>query len=246
MGLGHDVAVMDASPRPGGRLRYAGLTAAAALVSSVEHLVGELAEGGVKVEHGVVVDDELLRKYRPDEVILATGASADPSSAFPGAQEAGAIGSVEALEGRVGSRVLVYDMVGANEGALVAEALAARGSEVRFVTPFETVMVNGGELHRVQLPETFHRRMHQVITMGIVGLVDDGVATVVRANGDTVDEFPVDTIVTMNPLVSNVELQPVLERLGVPYRVIGDALAPRNAMQAYKEGHEAALAVGVS
>ena len=242
---GHDVTIVDAGTKPGGRLRYAGLTAATSLVSTVEHVVDELAEYGIKVQQGAVVDEPMLVTFAPDEVILATGGRPNHSSAFPGAQHVGTIDTVDALEGEVGSTVLVYDTVGTNEGALVAEALAARGSQVRFVTPFETVMHNGGELHRVQLPETLYKQMHQIITMGIVGIVNDGVVTIVRSNGDTVDEFSVSTIVAVTAPVPNLDLVPILDTLRVRYQIIGDALAPRQGMQAYKEGHQAALAIGV-
>ncbi len=240
---GHDVTVLDAAPKPGGRLRYAGVTSAAGLVSTVEHVVAELAAHGVKVQHGVVADEALLAKLAPDEVILATGGRSGHARAFDGAVEAGVIDSTDALEGEVGPTVLVYDTVGSNEGALVAEALALRGRQVHFVTPFETVMHNGGDLHRVQLPETLYRRVQRVVTSGLIGLVNDGVALVVRANGDTLAEIKADTIVAITPPVPNLDLVPVLEKLGIHYQVIGDALAPRWAMQAFKEGHQAALAV---
>jgi NADPH-dependent 2,4-dienoyl-CoA reductase/sulfur reductase-like enzyme len=225
-------------------LRYAVETSAAALVSSIEYLVGELALLGIKVQSGVVADERLLARLAPDEVILATGGRPAPADAFPGASDAGAMDTVDALAGaEIGGSVLVYDTVGANEGALAAEALALRGHQVHFVTPWETVMPNGGQLHRVQLPETLLRRMKNVVTSGLIGLVDNGVAIVVRANGDTLAEIAADTIVAVTPGKPNIELVPVLERLAIRYQIVGDALSPRWAMQAFKEGHQAALAV---
>ena len=239
---GHDVSVFDRAAQPGGRLRYAGLTAATSLVSTVEHVLAELAFLSIKVQHGVV-DEKVLTDLAPDEVILATGGRPAPSAALPGAADAAVLDSTEALEGEVGRTVLVYDAVGANEGALVAEALAARGSRVTFVTPFETVIPNGGQLHRVQLPQTLYRRVDRVITSGLIGLVTDGVALVVTAAGDTIAEIAPDTFVAVTAPVPNLDLVPVLNRLGVRYQIVGDALAPRQAMQAFKEGHQAALAV---
>ncbi|MCU1659463.1 MAG: putative N-methylproline demethylase [Pseudonocardiales bacterium] len=241
---GHDVSVFDSAAKPGGRLRYAGLTAATSLVSTVEHVLAELAILSVKVQHGVVVDEAVLIDLAPDEVILASGGRPVPSTAFPGAAEAGVLDSAEALEGEVGRTVLVYDTVGANEGALVAEALAARGCRVTFVTPFETVTPNGGQLHRVQLPQTLYRRLDRVITSGVIGMVTDGVALVATAAGDTIAEIAPDTFVAITAPVPNLDLVPALNRLGLPYQIVGDALAPRQAMQAFKEGHQAALAVG--
>jgi 2,4-dienoyl-CoA reductase-like NADH-dependent reductase (Old Yellow Enzyme family) len=240
---GHDVSILDAAPKPGGRLRFAGLTAATSLVSSVEYVVTELALQAVKVQVGVLVDEALLTELAPDEVILATGARPVPHAAFAGAEAAGVIDSIEALEAALGPTVLVYDLVGANEGALVAEALALKGHRVTFVTPFETVIPNGGELHRVQLPQTLYRRLERVITSGRIGFVTDGVALVATEAGDTIAEIAADSIVAVTAPVPNLDLVPVLERLGVRYQIVGDALAPRLAMQAFKEGHQAGLAV---
>jgi 2,4-dienoyl-CoA reductase-like NADH-dependent reductase (Old Yellow Enzyme family) len=238
---GHDVSIVDQAPRPGGRLRLAAHTAASGLVSAIEFIVSELAVFSVKVQHGVRVDEALLRDLAPDEVILATGGRPAPHDAFPGAAEA--IDSAEALEGSVGPSVLVYDTVGANEGALVAEALARKGHRVTFVTPYETVMPHGGQLHRVQLPQTLYRRVDRVITSGLIGMVDGGVALVATAAGDTIAEIRADTIVAVTATVPNLDLVPVLERLGLAYHIVGDALSPRLAMQAFKDGHQAGLAV---
>jgi hypothetical protein len=82
--------------------------------------------------------------------------------------------SAAALAGCAGQRVLVYDTVGANEGALVAEA--------------------------------------------------------------------VDTVVAVAAPRPALDLVPALTELGLPYQIVGDAPAPRTALHAFKEGHEAALA----
>jgi NADPH-dependent 2,4-dienoyl-CoA reductase/sulfur reductase-like enzyme len=240
---GHDVSIVDAAPKPGGRLRFAGLTAATSLVSAIEYVVAELALQSVKVQSGVRVDEAVLTELAPDEVILATGARPVPHLAFAEAEAAGVIDSTEALEAMLGPSVLVYDTVGANEGALVAEALALKGHRVTFVTPFETVIPNGGELHRVQLPQTLYRRLDRVITSGRIGLVTDGIALVATEAGDTIAEIAADSIVAVTAPVPNLDLVPVLERLGLRYQIVGDALAPRLAMQAFKEGHQAGLAV---
>ena len=68
------------------------------------------------------------------------------------------MGSAEALTGTIADDVLVYDTVGANEGPLVAEALAQRGKRVTYVTRYESVMPYGGALHRVEIPAILRRR----------------------------------------------------------------------------------------
>jgi hypothetical protein len=86
-------------------------------------------------------------------------------------------------------------------------------------------------------------KVDQVITSGLIGIVQDGTVVVVRKNGETVVEIKADTIVVVHAPIPNRDLVPVLKKLGISHRIIGDAVAPRLAMQAFKEGHEAAIAV---
>lgn len=240
---GHDVTIIDAAARPGGLLRSVERTEALGLVSSVDHLVSELGELGVTVHAETTVDAALLRTVAPDHVVLATGGRFVGAQLFPDAAPGLALSSQEALAGEVGNRVVVYDTVGANEGALVAEALAKRGKRVTFVTSCETVMPWGGTLHRAEMLPILHRRTEQIITGATVGDIDGTHVIVVRSDGDTLAELDVDTVVVVCPPNPVTDLVPALEDLGIPYRVVGDALAPRGATHAFKEGHESALAI---
>lgn len=239
---GHVVTVVDEGPRPGGRLRAAEHTAALGLVSAVDHLVAELAEHGVKVRSGTTADEALLGEVAPDHVVLATGGR-PVTTTYPAAADGLVVSSADALAAPAAGRVLVFDAVGANEGPLVAEALARRGAAVVYVTSCESVMPWGGQLHRYEVPGILRRRCKQVITEGLLGDVDGRHVIVVRPDGDTVTELDVDQIVPVVAPRPALELVEVLERLGLPYTVAGDALAPRTAMHAFKEGYEAGLAL---
>jgi len=240
---GHRVRVVDAGDRPGGRLRAAEHTAALGLLGAVDYLVSELGELGVELRRGTTADAELLRALAPDHVVLATGGLPVGPDGYPDAAEGLVVDSAAALAGRAGQRVLVYDTVGANEGPLVAEALATRGLHVVFLTSCETVMPWGGQLHRAEVPAILRRRCTEVLTGGLLGDVDGKHVIVVRPDGETITELDVDTVVAVEPPRPALSLVPALERLGLPYQVVGDALAPRTAMHAFKEGHEAALAL---
>lgn len=236
---GHQVRILDAGTRTGGRLRAVELTAAADLASSLDHLVNELAEAEVKVELGVEVTAAMLAELAPDHVVLATGATFAPE--LVGAEHM--ISTAAALSGGVHNDVLVYDTLGTNEAALVAEALAADGRSVTFVTCYETVMPFGGTLHRFEAPRTWHRRLKRIITQGILGDLEDGVATIVRPDGETIDELAVGSVVAAVPMRPALSLLPVVQALSIPHSVVGDAVAPRTAFDSFKEAHHAALAI---
>ncbi|HEY1974065.1 MAG TPA: NAD(P)-binding protein [Pseudonocardia sp.] len=240
---GHQVRILDAGNRAGGLLRFAEHTAASALTAALDHLIGELAEYDIKPELWVRVDRQLLAEVAPDFVVLATGARQPGPSAIPGGETGHVVGSAEALTGTIADDVLVYDTVGANEGPLVAEALAQRGKRVSYVTRYETIMPFGGALHRVEVPAILRRRAARVITEGLLGDLDGPLATIVRTDGETIAELHTGTVVAITSLTSETSLVPALQSLAIPYRLVGDAQAHRTAVQAFKEGEEAALTI---
>lgn len=241
---GHQVTVFEASGGLGGRLAAAEATAAAPLVSAVEHLVSELKELGVDIRLNTAANEGDIRELSPDHVIVATGGTLNPTAAYPDAAEGVVITSEQALRGPVGQRVLVHDTLGANEGPLVAEELARRGVIVTYSTTTETVMPYGGSLHRVEVPEILRKKMDRVITYAVLGDIDGKNVLIVHPrDGETLAEFEVDNVVLITDPTPDVSVVSALEDLGVPHTIIGNALAPRTAVQAFSQGAEAATAI---
>jgi 2,4-dienoyl-CoA reductase-like NADH-dependent reductase (Old Yellow Enzyme family) len=240
---GHQVRVYDSAARTGGRLRVIERTAASDLASTVDHLTAELALLSVPVSLGVTVDEDLLRAAGTDYIVLATGAEPDPGAAFLGADTTQVLSSAEALaaDARIDRDVLVYDALGANDGALVAEALADGGRRVYLVTPYETVMPYGGISHRMETPGILRRKLAAIYTGAVIGVADGRTVSVVRPDGESVADLDAGTIVAITAPYPRVHLAEVATRLGLPYTLIGDAMAPRAATDAFREGEMAAL-----
>ena len=240
---GHQVRVYDSAARTGGRLRAIERTAASDLASTVDHLTAELALLSVPVSLGVTVNEDLLRAAGTDYIVLATGAEPDPGAAFLGADTTQVLSSAEALaaDARIDRDVLVYDALGANDGALVAEALADGGRRVCLVTPYETVMPYGGISHRMETPDILRRKLAAIYTGAVIGVADGRTVSVVRPDGESVADLDAGTIVAITAPCPRVQLAEVATRLGLPYTLIGDAMAPRAATDAFREGEMAAL-----
>jgi hypothetical protein len=187
-------------------------------------------------------DEDLLRELAPDHVVLATGGR-PVTSGYPGAADNIVTSPSDALAAPVRGRTLIFDEIGANEGPLVAEALAKRGAPVVYVTSCETIMPWGGALHRYEVPGIVRARCERVITGGLLGDVEGRHVIVVRPDGDTIAELDIDRLVPIVAPRPALELVEILERLALPYTIAGDALAPRTAMHAFKEGYEAGLRI---
>jgi NADPH-dependent 2,4-dienoyl-CoA reductase/sulfur reductase-like enzyme len=243
---GHRVRVYDAAARTGGRLRWVERTAASDLASTVDHLTGELTELGVPVQLRVTVDADLLRELAPDHVVVATGAEGRPAEAFGGAGAVHTLSSEDALaadDAELGTDVVVYDALGANEGALVAEALATGGRRVHLVTPYETVMPYGGISQRMETPEILRRKLAGIHTDAVIGTAEGRTVSIVRPDGAPVADLAADTVVTVTAPEPRLGLVAAATALGLPYTIVGDAFAPRVATDAFRMGEEAALAL---
>jgi 2,4-dienoyl-CoA reductase-like NADH-dependent reductase (Old Yellow Enzyme family) len=240
---GHHVEVYDSAGQTGGRLRAAERTAASDLASTVDHLTAELALLSVPVKLGVTVDEDLLRAAGADHVILATGAETAAEAAFIGADTAHVLSPADALapDAQIDRDVLVYDALGANEGALVAEALANSGRRVVLVTPYENVMPYGGISHRMETPDILRRKLVAIHTEAVIGMADGRHVSVVRPDGESVADLEAGTIVAVTAPSPRVQLAEVAVRLGLTYTLVGDAVAPRGATDAFRDGEEAAL-----
>jgi 2,4-dienoyl-CoA reductase-like NADH-dependent reductase (Old Yellow Enzyme family) len=242
---GHRVRVYEARSRTGGRLRSTERTAASDLASTVDHLTGELGALAVTLHLGVAVDADLLRDLTPDHVVVATGAESRPLEAFDGAGAVRAISSEDALvpDADLGADIVVFDALGANEGALVAEALATAGRRVHLVTPFETVMPYGGISQRMETPDILRRKLAGIHTEALIGMAGDRTVSLVRADGAPIAELAADTVVAISAPEPRLGILDTLIELGLPYTIVGDAFAPRVATDAFRMGEEAALAL---
>jgi 2,4-dienoyl-CoA reductase-like NADH-dependent reductase (Old Yellow Enzyme family) len=243
---GHRVRVYDARARTGGRLRSVERTAASDLASTVDHLTNELAALGVPLHLRVTVDADLLREVAPDHVVVATGAESRPLTAFDGAGTVHSLSSEDALaatDAELGTDVVVYDALGANEGALVAEALATGGRRVHLVTPYETVMPYGGISQRMETPDILRRKLAGIHTDAVIGTAEGRTVSIVRPDGAPVADLAADTVVTVTAPEPRLGLVEAVAALGMSYSIVGDAFAPRVATDAFRMGEEAALAL---
>ena len=242
---GHEVLIFDEARLAGGSLRVVERTAASALMASVDYLLAELRLTSAELHLSTRVDRQVLAQIAPDEVVLATGTAARTGAElFDGGASGRVVSSAEALTTTdISGEVLVYDAVGTNEAALVAEALARRGCRVSFATRFETIAPFGGQVHRWAVPDILRAKMHQLFPETQVGYIDGDIAVLVREDGETVAEVKAPTIVAVAPGVPRLELRTLLEAAGLPFRLVGDAQAPRTAWNAFTEGQLAGLAV---
>jgi mycofactocin system FadH/OYE family oxidoreductase 2 len=133
---GHRVTVVEREREPGGQVRLAAsVPNRAELGDLVRNQMTEARRMGVTVELGVDADIELVRRRRPDVVIVATGA--EPARPWWAPGEADwVVDCRDVLDGSASpvGAVVVIDEIGFHHATSVAELLADRGCAVEVIT----------------------------------------------------------------------------------------------------------------
>ncbi len=236
---GHLVSLFEEKETLGGQLALAARVPHKEGFADVIRQLGAMAErAGADLRLGTRVTSEKLIAEHPDVVILATGAT-PVSGAFPGMEDIPWVLAEEVLEGGAdlaGATVLLVG--GGLVGLEAADFLSAKGKKVVLVEMEEEVGTQLDMLPRVMLLKRLKEQGVEIHTGTTVERASGG--QVVAAKGDEKIRFAADTAVLAVGFRSNRELADDLEGSGLELHMIGDAVEPRGAGEAIREGFEVA------
>jgi 2,4-dienoyl-CoA reductase-like NADH-dependent reductase (Old Yellow Enzyme family) len=240
---GHAVMLYEREPELGGRLRWVRkLGDAAELFRSVEWLEHELGDLGVDVRTGVEADGAALAGA--DVVVLASGSRPAPDRIGTTDGSIPVLSIDEAVARDVFSgRVLYVDVRGDLESALCAEHVAASGGEVTIVTPYLGPGPYLGFTHMNDVLTRLYRLGCQVEASTVFGGVAGGETITRHVHSGEVRQRPFDLVVAGCPGRADTSLSHAAQRAAARLLVVGDALAPRTAMHAFREGDEAGRSI---
>lgn len=248
---GHSVTLADADHRLGGRLNLVEpMGPAANLLSAVNWIAEELKLLAVHVLLDTWVDETFIREFKPDAIILATGAESIPVIDFATDGSVPVISSDDAARGLYdgmrfemeGTRAVVLDRRANYETNLVTEAVSKRGAQLTIVTPYSSSVVNTGTSHAIFYTAEFPRRGIETLGGHVPLSISNGSLTV--RNGITGREstLPCDFVVSaVHPKPRN-QLMDMLKKYA-PVKTAGDVVAPRSALEAFREGDRAGRTV---
>lgn len=233
---GVEVTVLDRADHAGGMLATAAV-ARPRLALLPEWLLARCNDLGVRVEVGVADTPTRVEAFG-GSVIWAVGSTAR-SLGFPCNS---ALSAAEVLAGAdlPAGPVLVHDPIGGPDGVAVAEWLRVRGDEVSIVTPDPVVgagLARAGDLVganvRVQRAG-IGRHLHSEFRAAV-----DGVAKIEDRHTKALTTVACAVVVDCSPGIA-LDLP---AGSGIADLIIGDAVAPRTALEAMREGRRAAHAV---
>lgn len=253
---GHRVTLAEAQSQLGGQFRLAGLQPRRAqILDLLDWYARELERLGVDLRLNTPLDEDDVRAFGADQVILATGSLPDEDgfqrwlphlATLPGL-ERGNIWSAEAVmrrDARLGTEVIVYDEGGHWKGVGTAWHLAEAGHRVTIVTPDayigkELTRTAADGYARARLAKLGVRFMPETAIAHWLG--KDAGARVISLLDRSESVIPAATLILATTNHAYDPLSAPLDDL-IPV-LIGDAAAPRLAAYAFHDGRKTGLSL---
>ena len=236
-GRGYKVDVYDREKEPGGQLRSASTPPHKGVFAAwTRWAFDEAGRMGVNFHFGTEVAAELIEKVKPARVILASGArSLVPG--IDGIADPDVADARDVLLGHVKIASPAVILGAGYVGMETADFLVERGVKTVILDARPMPPVNALTAHGYWLNRRIKKGGGEIILNAQITSVkknlvrytvkgeekEAGGALVIRALGAE----------------SETELEPVLDRLGIPLLKAGDVMSPRRLIEAVHEGHRA-------
>jgi len=243
---GHRVTLLEKSNSFGGLLQLARMAPGREEIGAIaDQLLSTVEKLNVNLKVGQKATAESIVYIEPDAVVLATGAQ--PS--LPDLEdEYDRIVTVQAaMEGAmVGGNVAVLDLRGDMIGVTTADWLAFSGRQTSLITPFRFA----GHLVDPMTWQMLHQRLLKggvniFTNSDLISLTDYGIEIRSNVSGETSSIMDVASVVVSGGGVGRTDLANQLRKIspGLPIKVVGDAVSPRNIEKAIWDGHLAGRAL---
>jgi hypothetical protein len=248
---GHRVIVFGASAAPGGKARLASTLPTLESLSSIHDFQLERTQSlGVRFELGRRVSADTVRACEPDEIVLATGGTPVWPHDWPADWAAeGLVPDLPRLctqlqgrrERQKGTAVL-WDLDPVEATYAVAQHLAGLFERVVLLSPRDRIADDCGLVTRQSVQRRLHQagveiRLHCRPVPG-ERFEDDATLPVHHLfGGELAPLTDVALLTYATPRQPDRSLLEALQASGRPVHLIGDCLAPSDAMRATTQGH---------
>lgn len=238
---GHSVTICEQRDKLGGMVLFGCVDSHTRPVLDVaEHLTGEIARAGVKVETNKKVTAADVKSHAPDVLIVATGAkSVIPD--IPGADRANVCTTIDILSGRVQAGDDVVIIGGGLVGGEVAEFLAEKGKRPVIVKKSHQFTDKPSYYFTRMLVWRLNQKGVRVIGGADVLSIEQGAVRISRFGHE--ETLKADTVVIAKGMQPDRDLLNELAPGGLETYAVGDCEQPKRIMEALVSGAEAGLKV---
>jgi 2,4-dienoyl-CoA reductase-like NADH-dependent reductase (Old Yellow Enzyme family)/thioredoxin reductase len=239
---GHEVHLYEKQSRFGGQL-YTGSVARykKELLTLIQYQQRQMQRFGVKSHLNVEVTPELIRREKPDVVILSTG-SVPVKPRIPGIDQPIVHMLPEVLNGQTPSERNIIILGGGATGCEVAHHLAEQGCAVTIVEQLPKVAEQLESITRKVLLRELREKKVSILTGCRISRIEAHGAIVVDQEGKESFVEAEAVVVAVGNRPDN-SLHEAIQNMGIPVHRIGDCLDPRSAKTAIYEGSAIALKI---
>ncbi len=239
---GHDVTIYEGQAKLGGQWNLAGMPPGKTeLLSLLAWQKRKLDKYGVKVVLNTHITVDMVQAEKPDEVIIATGATPF-TPPINGIHQPHVVTANDVLSGKefFGKNVVVIG--GGLVAAETAEFIASYGSKVTMIE-FANEILKGMVHHNrnVLMKNLKHHEVEMHTSSSVTEIQSD--AVLYEYKGKQYKTKEVNTVVVAIGSRPLNELESFLKATGISTKVIGDAANVRNGLDAVYEGFMAGITV---
>jgi NADPH-dependent 2,4-dienoyl-CoA reductase/sulfur reductase-like enzyme len=239
---GHEVHLFEKSDRLGGQFYTASIPPSKGEIAGfIVWQRKQLEENHVSVRLNTELTEEIVNEQNPDVVVLATG-SKPVTPDLPGVKRANVVTAQEVLEGKTEVGRTAAIIGGGTVGSETASHLAYHGKDVSIVEMLPEIAADVNARSRPFLLKDLAEHNVKMYLNSTVKEVFADALTIER-DGRQEKIGPFDTVILAVGVEPCNDLRSKLEGKVVRLITIGDALSPRKALEAIREGYLAGLEV---
>jgi len=240
---GHQVTLFEKTHLLGGKMRLAAVPPKKeGLLDFVDYLERRVKAVGVKIEMGKTLTASLVEEGKPDAVIVAAGAVPIRPN-WPGVEESGAISVEDVLSQKpetLGGKILIIGAGGA--GTEAADYLSEMGRKVTLIEMLDSIAAELVNHLQHYLKSRLAAKGVEILTSTRVKALGKGSALVEDKRGERwIGGF--DSIVLAAGWKSDQGLLTALQGKVAELFVIGDAVKPRETLEAVYEAEQLAVTI---
>jgi len=231
---GHEVHLYERESRLGGKLNLGSVTKyKKEIITLIEFHKKQVEKAGLRIHLNTEVTPELVKREKPDVIILSTGATPILPN-VPGIDRPIVVGLSEVLNGDPPRRRKAVVVGGGATGCEVAHHLAEHGSTVTIVEQLPKIALNLESITRKVLLKELRDRGVKFLTGRKLSRVEENGVSMTAQDG-TESFIETDAVVIAIGNKPDNTLYEQIQSFGIPLYQIGDCLEPRSAKAAISE-----------
>lgn len=237
--LGHEPEIFEASDHLGGQFIIAGKAPGKKEMADATIEMAKQTERICKIHLNTKVTPEMIEEKKLDHVIIATGAL-PIALRLDGEDQIHHVQANDVLMGKEKLSGYIAIIGGGLVGLEAADYLATQGCKVTVLEMKDKIGADLGSLRQIAVMMKMNQlKVELKPSSKVNSLSKEGV---VLESGQTI---PCEHVVYAvgSKSVDNSELCSMMDKLSIPYQIIGDAKAARRALNAIEEGYYAAMEV---